>query len=118
MRITTCRPTGFDRTRTMTDFRAAAFAAAFGIVAALPASAQPSDQPGPETAPVPSNPAPPAPHESSGSSASDKLSHSRGVITPPATGDENVMPPPSAGTASTPVIPPPGSNGNGPVQPK
>ena len=45
------------------------------------------------------------------------LSHSCGVIIPPATGDRNVKPAPSAG--SMPVIPPPGTPGGDPqVQPK
>jgi hypothetical protein len=42
-----------------------------------------------------------------------------GVISPPPTGDRNVVPSPNAGPNAMPVIPPPGSSGNNPqVQPK
>ena len=55
-----------------------------------------------------------------GGSLSDELSRSGGVITPPQGVDPGmVQPPPDAGTARTPVIPPPGSPGGDPsVQPK
>jgi hypothetical protein len=55
-----------------------------------------------------------------GSSLSNRLSHSNGVVTPPPTGDTGVLAPPPAGADSTPVIHPPGGNGNddAPVQPK
>ena len=55
-----------------------------------------------------------------GSSLSDRLSHSNGVVTPPATGDKGVLAPPPAGSQSTPIIHPPGSDNSqdAPVQPK
>jgi hypothetical protein len=55
----------------------------------------------------------------SGSSLSDRLSRSQGVVQPPATGDKGVLQPPPAGSGSTPIIRPPGtSGGDEPVQPK
>ena len=41
----------------------------------------------------------------------DQLSRSHGVITPPPVQDNNVMTPPNADKAKTPVIPPPGTPG-------
>ncbi len=43
-----------------------------------------------------------------------ELSRSRGVITPPPTGDRNVVPPPRDGSLRTPVSPPPGTPGGNP----
>jgi hypothetical protein len=52
-------------------------------------------------------------------SLGNELSHSSGVIKPPLTRDQDVIPPPSTGKQSTPVIPPPGTpGGNQNVQPK
>jgi hypothetical protein len=52
-------------------------------------------------------------------SLSDELKRSGGVIRPPPTGDQGVMPPPDIGEQRMPVIPPPGSpGGNQRVQPK
>lgn len=89
------------------------------------ASAQDTGQPSPP-APQQTEPAPPSrspqqqPQEGSGSSLSNQLSRSHGVLKPLPTGDTDVLPPPSAGPGSTPVIPPPGApgNGSGEVQPK
>jgi len=55
-----------------------------------------------------------------GSSLSNRLSHSNGVVTPPATGDKGVLVPPPAGAQSTPIIRPPGSTNSQdePIQPK
>lgn len=70
------------------------------------------------TAPTPAPQGDEGPGE--GSSLSNRLSHSHGVVTPPPTGDTGVLTPPPAGSQSTPVIRPPGSNGSedAPVQPK
>ena len=56
----------------------------------------------------------------SGSSLSDKLNRSRGVIRPPADVDTGIaQPPPQMPPLSTPVLPPPGSPGGNPrVEPK
>ena len=49
----------------------------------------------------------------------DQVSTAPGVITPPTTGDPNVIQPPSAGPDATPVIKPPGTPGGNPdIQPK
>lgn len=46
---------------------------------------------------------------------SEKLSESRGIVTPPPTGDTEIhRPVPSEGAGRTPVIPPPGSPGGDP----
>jgi hypothetical protein len=96
-----------------------------GLVATTgPATAR--DQTAPQRIPEQSQPAQPpvAPGEGSSvpdrqGSLSNRLSQSRGVIEPPATGDSGVMPPPRTGARSTPVIPPPGSpEGSQKVRPK
>jgi hypothetical protein len=47
---------------------------------------------------------------------SDRLSESRGIVTPPPTGDTEIhRPVPSEGAGRTPVIPPPGSPGGDPT---
>lgn len=52
-------------------------------------------------------------------SLSRELSRSGGVIHPPPTGDQSVVPPPNQGTSRTPVIPPPGTPGGNPtIKPK
>jgi hypothetical protein len=92
-------------------------------LAAGPAAAQ-NANPAPEQRAVPAPDR--APPESSGSStgpgngsAGEDLARSHGVITPPATGDQSVVPPPRAGGQSMPVIPPPGTpGGNQDVQPR
>ena len=49
----------------------------------------------------------------------EDLSHSGGVLTPPPSADRGVVKPPSEGTGSMPVIPPPGTPGGNPsVKPK
>ncbi len=88
--------------------------------AAAPAQApiSPPEQTGPTPAPRhgatgPQQSEEPAPDRS------DQLSRSRGVIAPPSTSDQNVVPMPSAGPNAMPVIPPPGTEGGNPeVQPK
>src|SRR6185437_15289786 len=87
-----------------------------------PAHAQPSD-PQRQATPVPPDSPPPAPPRddgaSSGSSLSDRLSRSHGVVEPPPTGDRGLVQPPPAGSQSTPIIRPPGTQGgNEQVQPK
>jgi hypothetical protein len=74
------------------------------------------DQDAAPTTPVPQGDEGPG----EGSSLSNRLSHSNGVVTPPATGDKGVLVPPPAGAQSTPVIHPPGSTNSPdePVQPK
>lgn len=58
-----------------------------------------------------------APTPGRGSSLSQSLSQSGGVVNPPQTGDHSVIAPPSNG--NTPVIPPPGTPGGAPnVHPK
>jgi hypothetical protein len=56
----------------------------------------------------------------SGSSLSDKLNRSHGVIHPPSDVDTGIaQPPPAMPPHSTPVLPPPGSPGGNPrVEPK
>jgi hypothetical protein len=93
-------------------------------LAALPLAAaaqqDPREQQATPVRPAEPQQAEPAPgsDEGSGSSLSDRLSRSHGVVQPPATGDRGVLPPPPAGTGSTPIIRPPGAGGEGPVQPK
>jgi hypothetical protein len=49
----------------------------------------------------------------------EQLSRSPGVIEPPPTGDQNIVPAPSVGPNTMPIIPPPGTPGKNPgVQPK
>ena len=49
----------------------------------------------------------------------EQLSRSPGVIEPPATGDQNIVPSPDVGPNTMPVIPPPGTKGGNPqVEPK
>lgn len=99
---------------------AAMLLAALAAAPLAPALAQQNNAPR-QAAPVPpgSDAAPQSEQgPNSGSSLSDELSRSKGVVQPPATGDSGVLRPPPAGTESTPIIRPPGSSGNGPVQPK
>ena len=44
-------------------------------------------------------------------SLSNQLNRSGGVLQPPETGDQGVVPPPNEGSSRTPVIPPPGTPG-------
>jgi hypothetical protein len=70
----------------------------------------------------PSQPSRSIPEEqgSSGSSLSHRLDRSGGVIRPPADVDPGMaQPPPSTGSHSMPVVPPPGTPGGNPaVKPK
>jgi hypothetical protein len=60
-----------------------------------------------------------APPSSPGRAPGDTLNRSGGVLTPPPTGDQGVLPPPASGSSNMPVIHPPGTpGGNGEVQPK
>ena len=76
-------------------------------------------QPAPRSATPPD--AEPTPDGRSGSTAadpdlSDTLSQSRGIVTPPPTGDTEIRRPvPSEGAGKTPVIPPPGAPGGDPT---
>jgi hypothetical protein len=95
--------------------------AALAVAPLAPALAQQSDAP-PQATPVPP-PSTAAPRRDDGagegSSLSDKLSRSHGVVRPPPTGDTGVLPPPPTGAESTPIIRPPGTPGaNEQVQPK
>jgi hypothetical protein len=95
--------------------------AALAAAPLAPALAQQSTAP-PQATPVPP-PATAAPQSDDGagegSSLSDRLSRSKGVVRPPPTGDSGVLPPPPAGAESTPIIRPPGTRGgNEDVQPK
>jgi hypothetical protein len=86
-----------------------------GAVAACGQNLSPPPPPGQG---VPSNPSVPANPEKNGT-LGDQLSRSRGVITPPPVEDKNVVNPPNADKAKTPVIPPPGTpGGNQTVVPK
>jgi hypothetical protein len=99
----------------MTDLRNIAAAAMIAVLAtAVGCNAQP---------------APPQQQPPSQGSSNDEprqnnprgnhLSHSHGVIEPPANGDRNVLPAPNEGSSAMPVIPPPGTpGGNQRVQPK
>jgi hypothetical protein len=87
------------------------------LLFAAPALAQSSDQPAPPQPQARPDPAPPDTGLDSGTSLSNTLSRTGGVITPPDVHDPNVKTPPQAG--NTPVIRPPGTpGGNQDVQPK
>jgi len=82
--------------------------------AAQPAPQQPQSQRRP---PAQQDSPPEATHQDD--SSSNDLSRSHGVITPPPSGDRNVLPVPNEGSSTMPVIPPPGTpGGNKDVQPK
>jgi hypothetical protein len=92
-------------------------AAGIGMAAAQTQNSAPSASPnqGPGT----TNQVPQSGSSSPPGSLSHQLSRSGGVIQPPATGDQGVVPPPNQGVSRTPVIPPPGSPGGNPsVEPK
>jgi hypothetical protein len=60
----------------------------------------------------------PAPQDPDSATRRDQSAQAPAVITPPATGDRNVITPPAAGVSKTPVIPPPGTpGGNKDVEP-
>jgi hypothetical protein len=92
------------------------------VATAQDTSPEPAPLPAPpEMPPEKVEPGPPIGAPAQGQDLSDQLSRSGGVIKPaPNGGDpEIVQPPPDAGTARTPVIPPPGTPENQPnVQPK
>jgi len=103
----------------------------FSVAAMAGAQTQDGTKALPDQAPAPhGQPSPNAPAErprqppSSGSSTapgslSRELDRSGGVLQPPPTGDQSVVPPPNQGTSRTPVIPPPGTPGGNPqVEPK
>jgi hypothetical protein len=93
------------------------------LLIAVPAMAQ-STQAVPPTAPVaPSTPpnraAPPEQVVPRGRDLSNTLSRQKGTITPPNVDPGMTVTPPRNGSATTPVIPPPGtSGGNRSVVPK
>ena len=88
----------------------AALIVAGGFTAA--AATQDTQTPQAKPAPMPCEPPASGPKAPSNSTVSG--CQSNGVITPPQTGDRSVLPPPDMGTASTPVIPPPGTPGGDP----
>ncbi len=88
----------------------AALVVAGGFTAA--AATQDTQIPQPTPAPMPCEPPAGGPKAPSNSNAPG--CQSNGVIKPPHTGDRSVLPPPDKGTASTPVIPPPGTPGGDP----
>ena len=74
--------------------------------AEVPANPPPAGTP--EAPPEKIEPAPPATVPDNTRTPSDELSRTQGVITPPKGVDPGlVKPPPDAGAAKTPVIPPP-----------
>ena len=95
------------------------------ILAAAPALAQnpqvaPPQNPTPQVAPPSATSPPPEQIAPKSGNLSDSLSRQRGTIAPPRNVDPNMaVAPKTSGTASTPVIPPPGSpGGNQSVVPK
>jgi hypothetical protein len=91
--------------------------AGIGIAAAQTQNGTPSASP--NHGPGASNQVPQSGSSAPPGSLSHELNRSGGVIHPPATGDQGVVPPPNQGISRTPVIPPPGSPGGNPsVQPK
>jgi glucose/arabinose dehydrogenase len=101
---------------TMAVFGFAAGASAQGAGQIPPSTSPPAQD---QTSP-PQSQATPLPQQATRpGTTSDQLSQTRGVITPPPTGDHAVVTPPNIGAASTPVIPPPGTPGGNPeIQPK
>lgn len=96
-----------------------------GILLCGTAAAQTGEPPreppsSPPRSPPTSLPLPPDQGEGSGSSMSERLSRSQGVIRPPQDVDPAMKEdPPPTGPNSTPVIPPPGTPGGDPtVKPK
>lgn len=90
-------------------------------VAPAPALAQQDNAPRQVTPVPPGSDAAPQSDQgpSEGSSLSDRLSRSHGVVQPPPTGDSGgVMRPPPPGARSTPVIRPPGTTGGNQAQPQ
>jgi hypothetical protein len=88
---------------------------AVAISAATTAAAQDRQAPAEKDQRPPTlAPLPPSQGEGSGSSLSDRLSKSGGVIQPPASADSEmkVIPPPDAGSSNMPVVPPPGTPGS------
>jgi hypothetical protein len=84
------------------------------------ADAQPKDDKAVPKSPPTLLPLPPEQGEGSGSSMSERLSESEGVIAPPREVDPQMKhPAPPAGPNAMPVIPPPGSpGGDQTIQPK
>jgi hypothetical protein len=80
------------------------------ILAGLPlAEAQDRNSP---VSPPSAAPGAKTPTQSERDQAAEAPSQSPAVISPPATGDENVIPPPKDGaTSRMPIIPPPGTPG-------
>jgi hypothetical protein len=96
---------------------ALAFAAMTGTALAQGAAPRDPNMPDPKT--VPAEKIAPQEPGSTGSTLSDKLQASEGVIKPPATGTpEMTVRPPVPNPNSTPVITPPGTSPSDPVQPK
>jgi len=83
-------------------------AGSFGAVAS------PQDPLTPQAEPAPKPCEPPASRANTASNSTVPGCQSNGVIKPPQTGDRSVLAPPDMGTASTPVIPPPGTPGGDP----
>jgi hypothetical protein len=88
---------------------------------ALPLLTQAQSTPPVPTQPPPvgsnENQVPPGRIQAPGGSATDRLSKSNGTITPPDVDPGLAAKPPATGGAM-PVIPPPGSDGKGNVQPR
>jgi hypothetical protein len=89
----------------------AALIAAGGFTAV--AATQDTQTPQAKPTPMPCGPPATAPNAPSNSNLPG--CESNGVIKPPQTGDPSVLPPPDKGTASTPVIPLPGTPGGDPT---
>jgi hypothetical protein len=90
------------------------------VLTAGAAAAQTKDQREAPKSPPTMLPLPPSQGEGSGSSLSDRLSETQGVIKPPKDVDKEMkQETPPTGPNSMPVIPPPGTpGGNQSVQPK
>ena len=92
----------------------------FAGAAAAQTADQPQTSPNPPKSPPTTLPLPPEQGEGSGSSMSERLSKSQGVIRPPQEVDPAIkQEAPSTGPNSMPVIPPPGTpGGDQSVKPK
>jgi len=86
-------------------------AAALVATGSLAAAASPQDPQTQQAQPAPMPCEPPASRPNAPSNSTVPGCQSNGVIKPPQTGDRSVLAPPDMGTASTPVIPPPGTPG-------
>jgi hypothetical protein len=95
--------------------RLALLAVAFMAAGSFVAMASPQDPLTPQAEPVPKPCEPPASRPHTPSNSAEPSCQSNGVIKPPQIGDRSVLPPPDMGTASTPVIPPPGTPGGDPT---